>query len=177
MKIQAYANTKDGYHVCLSCVTPSEERIFTPLYYSDLFDYMYADYSLGCSDSPNTPSCDRCIEEIEFQTQEDKARTMVSIIGNRLGNKVAEETNDYDGFQETFTQYDSWANEYLPLFRKLAGYSDHGAGTYTDNNGNEDLMYFVIDIEDTFWASVYQGFEKRRNSLESLNTNNEHMNL
>jgi hypothetical protein len=172
MRIEAYANTQDGYHVCLNCITPSEEKTFTPLYHSDLWDYTYADFDLGCSDSPNFPSCDRCLEEIEFQSPEDKARTIVSIMGRHLGKEVAEETEDLDGFQETFTQYSSWANEYLPTFRKLAGYTDNGAGTYTVSD-SDDPFYLMIDIEDAFWAGVYQGFEKRRKSLESLNTNDE----
>ena len=172
MRIEAYANTEDGYHVCLSCVTPEEEKIFTPLYHSDLFEYAYADYELGCSDSPNYPSCDRCREEIEFQTPEGKARTVVSIMGQHLGKEVAEETEDLDGFQETFTQYDSWANEYLPTFRQLAGYTDNGTGTYTVSD-SEDPMWLMDDLLDIFWQHVYQGFERRRKSLESLNTDDE----
>lgn len=170
MKTQAYANTKDGYHVCLSCVQPEETEVFYPLTAGMLYEYTYADYELGISESPNYPSCDRCREEIEFQSSEEKARTQVSIIGNLLGREVAEETDDIDGFQESFTQYSEWSNDYLPMFRQLAGYKDHGVGTYTDNNGDENLMYIVIDLEDTFWAGVERGFNARRSSLEKLNT-------
>jgi hypothetical protein len=63
----AYANTQDGYHICLNCVTEEEKEKFYPLYHSDLYDYKYADYELGLADEPNQPSCDKCLNPIEFE--------------------------------------------------------------------------------------------------------------
>ena len=65
--ILAYANTKDGYHTCINCTTNEQKQEYYPLTYDDLWEYKYADYKYGCSDTPNPPSCDRCLEEIRFE--------------------------------------------------------------------------------------------------------------
>ena len=123
MKIEAYADTKNGCHICLACVTEQEKETLTPLYHSDLWDYTYADWDLGHSNRPNYPSCDRCLEEIEFQDLVSKGKTLVSIMGKRLARASAKDIEDIDMFQEGFTQYSEWTNMYLPTFRMLSGYN------------------------------------------------------
>jgi len=50
-EIVGYANTEDGYYICLSCIEEDEKENFKPLFLSDEYDYI--------------PSCDRCFSCIE----------------------------------------------------------------------------------------------------------------
>jgi len=49
--VVGYANTEDGYRVCLDCVTEKEKAEFHPIFADSEWDAY--------------PSCDRCLEAIE----------------------------------------------------------------------------------------------------------------
>lgn len=49
--VLGYANTEDGYCICLDCITEAEKETFYPI---------FADSEWDCY-----PSCDRCFEAIE----------------------------------------------------------------------------------------------------------------
>jgi len=86
MNIQAYANTEDGYHVCVSCTTDEEKERFHPLGLSELYEYKYADYDHGSAEDFNQPSCDRCHEIINAELGDAKAAELDKIASRVLKN-------------------------------------------------------------------------------------------
>ena len=86
MEIQGYANTKDGYHVCVDCTTDEEKGVFTPLGLSDLYEYKYADYDHGSADDFNQPSCDRCHKPIKAEGGSAEATELDKIASRVIKN-------------------------------------------------------------------------------------------
>lgn len=83
MKILGYANTEDGYHVCVACTTDEEKERFFPLGLSHLYEYKYADWDHGAAEDFNQPSCDRCHEPINAELGDAKA-TEIDKIASRM---------------------------------------------------------------------------------------------
>lgn len=89
MKIRGYANTKDGYYVCVDCTTDEEKEVFTPLGLANLYEYKYADYDHGASNDFNQPSCNRCLKPLKAEYGDAKA-TEVDKIASRIIKNVYE---------------------------------------------------------------------------------------
>jgi regulator of RNase E activity RraB len=63
--------------------------------------------------------------------------------------------NDY---MDNLSQTDYYANGVLPELRKLAGYKDHGVGTYTD--GDEEEGWNLEELHDEYDEGVMRGIHE-----------------
>lgn len=83
-------------------------------------------------------------------------------MGYKEAEGVAQDSPETDASEivhqarDGFTQSASWANNYLPRFREMAGFEDSGPGTYTQEStaGKQEFLDALIDA---FW----RGFRNR----------------
>lgn len=73
MKMYAIADTRNACHICLECATEEEKDLaargeegFVVLTQEELYKYEFTDFDHQSTDTPNPPSCDRCLKEIDY---------------------------------------------------------------------------------------------------------------
>lgn len=95
---------------------------------------------------------------------------------DRFKGLSGEETEEFTF--EPFTQSAEWANTILPRLRAMAGYSDSGYGTYTEENtvlvtsedpsAERESRYLFDELVDMYRNGAYDAVDPDREKYDLL---------
>jgi len=98
------------------------------------------------------------VNRMKEEEKLEEARKMGKRIARPVPDSVLHDEDGAHHAADSYCQTAEYANHVLPALRKMAGYGDAGAGTYTIKEKGDEFLY--QELVDQFWIGFHEAIDE-----------------